>query len=258
MSSMNENFPIPRDSEKDEHDIDETEDESVVSRFVYEDLFPRVVIVQMQSPIELSPPPIDTVMGQDDGSHDFIIKRRRLSYLCNILRSWQRGVTSQSVITFPEFTDVRDATDTTTRNIIVFDHHRLSWRSGVEIFVQSNQKTLVVHLPNDGYLYIPDGEMEVVQQAKPNDRHPTEPNGWAVLKTSRRQSAMEDLEGFTIFADQWFGLIPYEKTVLYSVMRRRIDICFQSQSAVVDGANIALEFSFERDWPVTDESDWWF
>jgi hypothetical protein len=128
MSSMNENFPIPRDSEKDEHDIDETEHESVV----YEDLFPRVVIVQMQSPIELSPPPIDTVMGQDDGSHDFTIKRRRLSYLCNILRSWQRGVTSQSVITFPEFTDVRDATDTTTRNIIVFDYHRLSWRSGVE------------------------------------------------------------------------------------------------------------------------------
>jgi hypothetical protein len=124
----------------------------------------------MQSPIELSPPPIDTVMGQDDESHDFIIKRRRLSYLCNILRSWQRGVTSQSVITFPEFTDVRDATDTTTRNIIAFDHHRSSWRLGVEIFVQSNLKTLVVHLPNDGYLYIPDGEMEVVQQAKPNDR----------------------------------------------------------------------------------------
>jgi hypothetical protein len=70
---------------------------------------------------------------------------------------------------------------------------------------------------------------------------------------------MEDLlEGFTIFADQWFGSIPYQKTVLYSVMRRRIDICFQSQSAVVDGANIALEFSFEYDWPVTDESDWWF
>jgi hypothetical protein len=80
-----------------------------------------VLIVQAQTPIEFSPPPpIDIVMGQDDGGHDFIIHRRRLSYLCNILRSWQRGVTSQSVIAFPEFTDLRVATDTTTRNVIIF------------------------------------------------------------------------------------------------------------------------------------------
>jgi hypothetical protein len=81
---------------------------------------------------------------------------------------------------------------------------------------------------------------------------------WALLKTSRRQSAMKDLEGFTLFAEQWFGSIPYEMTILYNVMHRRIDISFQSQKAVVDGAKIALEFRFERDWPVTDESDWWF
>jgi hypothetical protein len=39
---------------------------------------------------------------------------------------------------------------------------------------------------------------------------------------------------------------------------RRIDICFQLEQAVSDGAKISLEFSFERDWPVTDESELWF
>lgn len=139
-----------------------------------------------------------------------------------------------------EMMDVRDATHTTTRNIIHYQHDRLSWRSDYFIDTRPDQKTLVVHLANDGFLSIPDNEMEADQLAKPNDRHPTEPDGWDVLKSSRRQSALEDLEDFVAFADQWFGsLSKYRKMILYSTTRRRINICFRSNG--VDGrAKIGL------------------
>ena len=258
MSTLNAEFPRPRESENDNLDSDETEAASSVAEFVHESIFPRVIIVQqLQEAFVMPPPPIDTVMGQGAGGQDFVIQRRRLSYLCNIFRSWQRAVISQTVLSFPALMDVQNATQKTTRNIIHYEHHRLSWRSDYFISVRADQKTLVVHLANDGFLYIPDGEMESVQVEKPNDRHPTERHGWAVLKSSRRESALKELEDFTLFADQWFGSLEYRKMVLYSAIRRRIDICFQSKD-LVDGVKIGLEFCFERDWPVTDESDWWF
>jgi hypothetical protein len=180
------------------------------------------------------------------------------SYLGNILRSWQRAVLAQTTLSFPRFADVVSATRTNSPNVIHYEHHRLSWRSSEFISVRADQKTLVVQLANDGYLYIQDREMETLQVRKPNDRHPTEPNGWAVLKTSRRESAFKQLQDFECFAGKWFGSLPYRKIVLYNAAARRIDICFQSEQAVSDGAKISLEFSFERDWPVTDESELWF
>jgi hypothetical protein len=217
-----------------------------------------IIVQQLQHPFVMSPPPIDTIMGQGDGGQDFSIQRRRLSYLCSIFRSRQRAVISQTVFSFPEVMVVQNAThQTTTRNIIHYEHHRLSWRSDYSISVRTDRKTLVVHLTNDGFLCIPDSEMESVQVEKTNDRHPTEPDGWAVLKSSRRESTLNELGDFTLFADRWSGSLEYSKMVLYNATHRRIDICFQSKD-LVDGVMIGLEFSFERDWPVTDESDWWF
>jgi hypothetical protein len=97
-----------------------------------------------------------------------------------------------------------------------------------------------------------------VQIGKPDDRHRNGPHGWAVLKASRRESAHNQLQDFEIFASSWFDSVPYRKIVLYNAAARRIDICFQSEKAVSDGVKISLEFSFERDWPVTDESELWY
>ena len=135
MSTLNAKFPRPRESENDNLDSDETEAASSVT----ESVFPRVIIIQQfQHPFAMPPPPIDTIMGQGDGVHDFVIQRRRLSYLCNIFRSWQRAVISQTVVSFPELMDVQNATQTTTRNIIHYEHHRLSWRSDYFISVLSS------------------------------------------------------------------------------------------------------------------------
>jgi hypothetical protein len=146
-----------------------------------------------------------------------------LSYLGNILRSWQRAVVAQTTLSFPRLADVVSTTRTNSPNVIHYEHHGSSWRSSEFISVRADQKTLVVHLANDGYLYIHDQEMETVQIGKPNDRQPTEPRGWAVLKTSRRESAFNQLQDFEIFAGSWFDSVPYRKIVLYNVAARRID-----------------------------------
>jgi hypothetical protein len=50
--------------------------------------------------------------------------------------------------------------------------------------------------------------MGTIQLGHPNDRHPTEPVGWAALKTDRRDAAMEELKDFVAFATSWFEGVP--------------------------------------------------
>jgi hypothetical protein len=250
---MNKGFPVPRESSGDYLD----EDQSVVCRFVYEELFPNVVVVLQQSPV-LGPPPVDVILGQDASGQDFIIKRRKLSYLGNIVRSWQRSVRlPTTMVTVPMIQPVRDALVSTALTFIHYKHHNLEWRSSFFIKAQGDACKLVFHLANDGFLYIPDVAMETVPWGKPNLRHPTLENGWAVLKTSRREEAFQELQDFKVFADHWFGEVAYEKVVLYHSVCRRIDICFKSKDKL-NNRYVGLEFSFERDWPVPDESDIWF
>jgi hypothetical protein len=130
------------------------------------------------------------------------------------------------------------------------------WRSSYFVAARDAQNTLVIHLANDGYLYIHDAAMVAVQLEKPNDRHTRDPPGWVVFKPQRREPAMAELQPFTDFAKAWFEGDAFRSLVLYNAGARRVDICFQSKNEV--GIKIALEFCFERDWPVTDESDWWF
>jgi hypothetical protein len=117
---MNKGFPVPRESSGDYLD----EDQSVVCRFVYEELFPNVVVVLQQSPV-LGPPPVDVILGQDASGQDFIIKRRKLSYLGNIVRSWQRSVRlPTTMVTVPMIQPVRDALVSTALTFIHYKHHK--------------------------------------------------------------------------------------------------------------------------------------
>jgi hypothetical protein len=171
-------------------------------------------------------------MGQSDAGQDFVIRRRRLSFLGHILQSWQRAVISQATFFLPELLNVQNATRTNSPNIYHYEqHHGLLWRSSEFISARPDCKTLVVHLANDGFLCISDKDMESDPLGKPNDHHPNEPDGWAELKTSRCEAAWKELEDFTLFADKWFGSsLKYRKMVLYNSALRRIDICFQSET----------------------------
>jgi hypothetical protein len=180
-----------------------------------------------------------------------------LSYLCSILRSWQFGVLAQDIRPFPTKDDVRKAFNTTGKVEINYDHHEFMWRSSYFAAARDVQNTLVIHLANDGYLYIHDDSMLPVQLEKASESHTRDPLGWAVFKPQRRESAMAELQPFTDFAEAWFEGDAFRSLVLYkNAGARRVDICFQSKNEV--GIKIALEFSFERDWPVIDESDWWW
>jgi hypothetical protein len=46
--------------------------------------------------------------------------------------------------------------------------------------------------------------------------------------------------------------------VLYNAAARRLDVGFRSKEPEANGRNVALEFTFERDWPVTNEDDWYW
>jgi hypothetical protein len=252
---LNDKFPRPLQSENDEFSSDEAGE--TVTSFVFADIFPRVVVVSSQG-FRVLPPPIDLLMQEGDGNQIYVIEHRRLAYLGKILRSWQRAVIEQQIFPFPLYEDVKKATETTTRNVIEYNHHGLQWRSSYFVSTRTKQKTLIVHLANDGYIYIPDTAMVTTRLETPNDRHPTEPVGWAVFKTARRDAALQELNDFVAFADSWFGVVPYLKTGLYNADARRIDIRFQSKSTGSGGFKTALEFSFERDWPMTDESSWFW
>jgi hypothetical protein len=132
-----------------------------------------------------------------------------LAHLGKVLRSWQRAVLEQQIFPFPLYEDVTKSTATTTRNAIEFHHHELEWRSSYFVSTRTKQKTLIVHLANDGYIYIPDTTMASTRLEALKDRHPTEPLGWAVLKIDRRDTALQELNHFVAFANSWFGVVPY-------------------------------------------------
>ena len=84
------------------------------------------------------------------------------------------------------------------------------------IFLQTEPECFGGALGERWLIYIRDSEIEATQLNKPNDRHPMEPLGWAVLKTERRESAMKELQDFIAFADSWFGDVTYRTMVLYN------------------------------------------
>jgi hypothetical protein len=86
MSTQKESFPRARETEEDVLDQGD-ESRASVAQFVYGDLFPRVLVIQSQFPLS-SPPPIESLMNEDSGDQEFVVERRKLSYLGNILRSW--------------------------------------------------------------------------------------------------------------------------------------------------------------------------
>lgn len=76
---MNHQFPVPEAAPAHGDNDDDTQESTSVSQFVYSALFLGVNVVVAAG--TTAPPPVDTVFGEDASGQDFIIKRRKLSYL---------------------------------------------------------------------------------------------------------------------------------------------------------------------------------
>lgn len=78
---------------------------------------------------------------------------------------------------------------------------------------------LVIHLPNDGFVYV-EGSVESVQRIKKtgvvNDRH-EQRNGWALVEPE----AWDKLAPFEESARQWFGYASDQKIATHAPLQRR-------------------------------------
>jgi hypothetical protein len=221
--------------------------------------------------VPIPSPPADDLLADVASDDNYRMERRDVSYLNYILASWQRACIaaaagSAGAWAFPTFDDVSNAPTTSTIVYNLYDHAGVQWRSSYFIKTWTRrgvyQKKIIVHLANDGYLYMNPALMGATDDVQ-NDRHQnTTPAGWMVFKTKteqnpggKREEIYEALKDFRSFAEAWFGTDDIAQSVLYNVPFRRIDICFKSKGA---GPSVGLEFSFERDWQYPgDDPSWW-
>jgi hypothetical protein len=199
-----------------------------------------------------SPPPPVLPSSEDDSCR---IERRELSYLSYILASWQRRILTLPEDTFPTFEQVTDRQFVTDTYHVTYAHAGAEWRSSHRIKRLNDQRILIVHLANDGYLYFNPDDLTVDEVA--NRRHPTCNAGWKVFKTGIPASMVkEKLRDFREFADAWFGTPKIRMSVLYNSESCRVDICFLTKDEAV-----GLEFSFEADSPLPPPTPgvslWW-
>lgn len=120
------------------------------------------------------------------------------------------------------------------------------------------RKTLVIHLPNDGYFYINGTEMEkFLGKVDKRDvlngrRRNTCYDGWKKLN----KQVWGQLSPFKSFMLNWFGANVdenrIEHAILYHSDANRVDLCMRHMDD-----HIGIEFSFEHSYPLGLEDDYW-
>lgn len=178
------------------------------------------------------PPPVESLMY-----YNYQMERRHIGYLSYILSAWQRAVLEVSSRkpsrSFPTIQDVMSQNESTAKTYYHYRYTGKRWRSSYHTMVIDLENKLIVHLANDGYLYMP-GRLK-------------HPGG----KCEEFYAALND---FRVFANAWFGTDDIRQSVVYNADQCCIDIRFQSKSVTP----IGLEFSFERGWQYPeDDPSWW-
>jgi hypothetical protein len=130
----------------------------------------------------------------------------------------------------------------------------LKWECEYSVEIQQSKKgnrrkTLVIHLPNDGYFYINGVQMEEFLRGKvkqadiPNSRHKKNcPEGWSVLD----KNVWKKVAPFEEFMVYWFGdenCQPehMKRSIMYYADANRVDICLRHKDR-----HVGVEFSFEH------------
>jgi hypothetical protein len=94
-----------------------------------------------------------------------------------------------------------------------YDHDGLIWCSDIRMCVLRDNKNVlwknvVIHLPNDGFLYVDESRLPVLAANRRNECHlNTYSEGWAYLD----QHVWSKLVPFEDFSRKWFGYGPSKK-----------------------------------------------
>jgi hypothetical protein len=189
-------------------------------------------------------------------------RRFDISHLNHNLAAWQARLPQLSAPLY-SYADVSVMVEQSPSRVFEYFLDELKWECEYSVKVRESangntRKTLVIHLPNDGYFYINGVQMEeflgkVKKANVPNNRHRNPCHqGWSLLE----KNVWEKIRPFDTFMVSWFGenYTPerMEKTIMYHADANRVDICLRHMDR-----HVGIEFSFEHSYPVALDDDWW-
>lgn len=184
-------------------------------------------------------------------------QRFDISHLNHNLAAWRARLPKLGTPLY-SYAQVSSMAEQSPSRVFEYFLDELYWECKYSVKVRESRKgdtrkTLVIHLPNDGYFYINGMQMEeFLGKAKkvsiPNNRH----QGWPLLD----KNVWEKIRPFQTFMAAWFGenyaAERMEKTIMYHADANRVDICMRHMDSFV-----GIEFSFEHSFPVALDDDWW-
>jgi hypothetical protein len=195
-------------------------------------------------------------------------ERYDLGYLCKTFESWDIAVKEMNsqpspVPTFPTYDDVSQVSNNTIKTVHEYEHDGLTWRADWRINLRTKKvnglyqtrRTLVIHLPNDGYLHVNEEALKsrtrtVKNTGRLNPRHLKNcKDGWAELE----HEVWGKLAAFETYMVEWFGeprARNATRTLLYHADANKVDICMQSSLN-------AIEFSFQPSFPIALDDGFW-
>lgn len=190
-----------------------------------------------------------------------IQERFDISHLSVNLTSWEKRLPSLQRKLFT-FAEAKSMVYDSPHVEFEYELDGLTW--SCEYFVKTWEsragnlmKKLVIHLPNDGFFYVNEEAMsdfvgKIKKVGQKNNRHKKTNcyEGWTVME----KTIWDKLKPFENFMVKWCGeeydQDRVEKTVLYHGAANRVDIIMRMDL-------IAVEFSFEHNFPVALEDDFW-
>jgi len=210
--------------------------------------FVGATLKRKRSPEELTP------LGQQ---HRFDI-----AHLNKNLAAWRSRVSTLQNPLY-SYAAVNSMTDNSPSRKFQYVLDDLTWECEYSVKCWESQhgnmkKTLVIHMPNDGYFYINGVAVEQFLGAKMtktglfNSRHRnTQYEGWPILD----KTVWKKLAPFKNFMTTWFGesyaASRMELAVLYHADANRLDLCMRNQDT-----HVSIEFSFEHSYPIALEDGW--
>ncbi|CAB9531925.1 hypothetical protein SEMRO_4307_G353690.1 [Seminavis robusta] len=205
-------------------------------------------------------------IGDKPGSIPGVFRHRvDISHLNQNLAAWQARLSSFSdpFYSYANVSSMTRAEANASKGTFEYILDDLTWGCQYSVKIRetasgNTQKTLVIHLPNDGYFYLNGTKMEeflgkVKKAGVPNSRHRnTCHKGWAQLE----KTVLDKLFPFQAFMVAWFGgnHAPQrmEKMVMHHSDANRVDICMRHMDHFID-----IEFSFEHSYPFALDDGWW-
>ena len=189
-------------------------------------------------------------------------KRHDISDIGENFLDWSNRVNREGCpIALPTLPEVQEATNGTVPLSIDYVRDGLIWRSDIRVCLLVDDKdvlwkSLVVHLPNDGFFYVDEALLPMLAKDKRNPRHMnTCSEGWAYLD----KCLWPKLILFEEFARNWFGYDgddnkKLQRQILYNDVNNRMDICLRCPHT-----KVGLDISFEPGYPVPEvPEDFWF